>query len=96
MGRVRGRLAATANGATTVEFSCNYTKLTGLSFLYCFVVMGNLISAKSFPPVGIEPATFSSQCLSICARSPSVNSVIFNLTFVCALVTFGLRGTERI
>ena len=28
-----------------------------LSFLYCFVVKGKLISAKSLPPVGIEPAT---------------------------------------
>ena len=39
------------------EFSRNYTKLTVLSFLYCFVVKGNLISAKCFPPVGFEPAT---------------------------------------
>ena len=28
-----------------------------LSFLYCFIVKGKFISAKSFPPVGIEPAT---------------------------------------
>ena len=28
-----------------------------LSFLYCFVVKGKLISAKSLPPVGIEHAT---------------------------------------
>ena len=40
----------------TVEFSRNYTKLAVLSFLYCFVVKGKLISAKCFAPVGIEPA----------------------------------------
>ena len=28
-----------------------------LSFLYCFVVKGKLISSKSLPPVGIEPFT---------------------------------------
>ena len=39
------------------EFTGKYTKLTMLSFLYCFVVRGKLISAKSLPPVGIEPAT---------------------------------------
>ena len=39
------------------EFTGNYTKLTMLSFLYCFVARGKLISAKSLPPVGIEPAT---------------------------------------
>ena len=33
------------------------TKLALLSFLYCFVVKGKLISAKSLPPMGIEPAT---------------------------------------
>ena len=39
------------------QSSRNYTKLTVLSFLYCFVVKGNLISTKWFPPVGIDPAT---------------------------------------
>ena len=39
------------------EFSHNYTKLAMLSFLYCFVLKGKLISAKCFPPVGFEPAT---------------------------------------
>ena len=38
------------------EFSGNYTKLAMLSFLYCFVVKGKLISAKSLPSVEIEPA----------------------------------------
>ena len=38
------------------EFSHNYT-LAKLSFLYCFVVKGKLISAKSLPPVGFELAT---------------------------------------
>ena len=28
-----------------------------LSFLYCLVVKGKLISAKKLPPMGIEPAT---------------------------------------
>ena len=28
------------------QFTRNYTKLTVLSFLHCFVVKGNLISAK--------------------------------------------------
>ena len=41
----------------SIEFSRNYTKLVMLSFLYCFVVKGKLISAKSLPPVGFEPAT---------------------------------------
>ena len=42
----------------TKEFSRNYTKLVMLSTLYCFVVKGELISAKSLlPAVGIEPAT---------------------------------------
>ena len=39
------------------EFSHKYTKLAMLSFLYCFVVKGKLISAKGLPPVGIEPTT---------------------------------------
>ena len=39
------------------EFSCNYTKMAMLSFLYCFVVKGKLIRAKSLPPVEFEPAT---------------------------------------
>ena len=42
---------------TAIDFSRNYTKLAMLSFLYCFVVKGKLISAKSFPPVGFKPAT---------------------------------------
>ena len=38
----------------TFEFSRNYTKLTVLSLLYCFVMKGNLISAKCFPPVELN------------------------------------------
>ena len=33
-----------------------------LSYLYCFVVKGKLISAKILPPVGIEPATLRPKC----------------------------------
>ena len=50
-----------------IEFSRNYTKLAMLSFLYCFIVKGKLISAKILPPVGFEPEdtlVFLSQCLS--------------------------------
>ena len=39
------------------EFSHNYTKLAMLSFLYCFVVKGKFIWAKSLPPVRFEPTT---------------------------------------
>ena len=39
------------------EFSHKYTKLAMLSFLYCFVGKGKLISAKMFAQVGIEPPT---------------------------------------
>ena len=80
------------------EFSRNYTKLTVLSFVYCFAVKGKLISAKCFLQwiwtSYTNTLVFWSQCLSICARSPSVNWWIFNLTFVSE--TFRLRGTERI
>ena len=40
-----------------LEFFHKYTKLAMLSILYCFIVKGKLISAKSLPPVRIEPAT---------------------------------------
>ena len=42
---------------TKLEFSCNYTKLAMLSFLYCFVVKRKIYVAKSLPPLGFEPAT---------------------------------------
>ena len=41
----------------TIEFSRNTQSWQCSHFLYYFVVKGNLISAKSLPPVGIEPAT---------------------------------------
>ena len=40
-----------------IEFSHKYTKLAMLTFLYCFIVKGKLISVKSLPSVGTEPAT---------------------------------------
>ena len=44
-------------GKLSIEFCHKYTKLAMLSFLYWFVVKGKSISAKSLPPVEIEPAT---------------------------------------
>ena len=53
-----------SNGPTSLsEFSHKYRQLAMLSFLYFFVVKGKFISAKSLPPVGIEPATQRPQYL---------------------------------
>ena len=58
------------NGPTSLsEFSHKYTQLAMLSFLYCFVVKGIFISAKSLPPVGIEPAAQRPQYLQSHAYS---------------------------
>ena len=39
------------------DIPCSYTKLALLSFLYCFIVKGKLISVKILNPMGFEPAT---------------------------------------
>ena len=45
------------NHEESYELPRNYSKLAMLSFLYCFVVKGKLIWAKSLPAVRFEPAT---------------------------------------
>ena len=40
-----------------VVFFRDYTKFADLAFLYYFVVKIKINSAKSFPPMGIEPET---------------------------------------
>ena len=50
-------------GLNSIEFWNKYTKLAMLSFLYCFVVKGKLISAKDSPLVGIESAALSPKYL---------------------------------
>ena len=57
-----------------VAQSSNYTKLTMLSFLYCFIVKGKSIWAKCLFPVEIEP---TNQNLSIFIPMPDFQLILW-------------------
>ena len=65
---------------TESRFYRNYTKLSGLAFLYCSIVKCNINSAKSLPPMGIESATLGLWHL-ICVRSQALTRFTWQVLF---------------